>query len=388
MKVNLTTTNFYYGMQNKSANHKMQNPAQKPAQNEGLTASIYFGQKNKNGHALRNGVMSIALPIIVAGIAPTLTSCEEDPYVCTSGKSESYASATASASDTTYVNTHAKGCDCDSCNKGKDTVYVDRNNTVYVDTGSYHVTHDTITKWIHDWQKPIPLDTIAKDLEKFGADSLTLTGRKNVVHYEATREWEYGNKFVADMNQLESSKNILVYDREDKDWEGNHTGWGKDVYRVPQTNFTIQTYSGKKINNPKGIFVETYVNEADQKESIESPDRKLVSRQFLQTRGDSVYVYTYDPETKLYREDGRVSAGYLDKTLKGGNILLTDLIASDPSKQFSRDPEYLTEDHLTNVSVVTVNDEELKLLYIRAKDDEYAEKTYGIKEEKQPWDIW
>ncbi len=374
MQVNLRTTNYDYGMQNKVANHKQQSKQSNPALNEGLTASIYFGQKDKTGKALRNAAMAFVIPLTIATVPPALTSCEKELYTCTSG----YERTSNKSSYSYSVSSHAKGCNCDECRKGRDTLYVDRDHIIYVDTGSYHVTHDTIIKWKHDFQKPIPLDSIAKDLNTFGDDSLEIiSGRTNIVHYEATREWEYGENFVSDINLLESSKNILVYDREDKDWKGLHTGWGKDVYRIPETNFTIQTYGGRKINNPKGYFVETYVNEADKKESIASPDRKLVSRQFMQTVGDSVNVFTYDPKTRLYREDGRVSAGYLDKATKGGNILLTDLIASDPDKQFTRDPEYLTEDHLTNVKVVAVNDEELELLYVRAKDDEYAEQHYG-----------
>lgn len=365
-------TNFKYDMSNKLANHRQDaptpEPQPQPVKDEGLTASIYFGNK-KGNHSMRNATIALVTPVILGTtMLPALTSCDKD-----NSYSEAKAIATSSSktSDTAIfqINTHPKGCDCDCCKKGKDTVYI--YDTIVVDTGSYHVVHDTIEKWKHDWQKPIPLDTIAKDLGIFGADSLI--DRKNVVHYEATREWEYGDRFVADMNHLESSRKVLVYDREDKDWEGNHTGWGKDVYRVPENNFTIQTYSGKKINNPKGIFVENYVNEADKKESIFSPDRKLVSRRFIQTIGDSVNVFTYDPETKLYREDGRVSKGYLEKN----SILLTDLIASDADKKFVVDPEYSTEDHLTNVKVVTVNDEELRLLYVRAKDDEVAEEQYG-----------
>lgn len=369
-------TNFNYGASNKMMAHKSNEAVkQQPARSEGLTSSIYFGSKDNNGNGMRKATMAVLVPLtMLTAASPILTSCDKDEsYSESKSWSESNSSATANTSDTTYyISNHGKGCCCDSCCHGRDTVYIDRDHIIYVDTGSYHVTHDTIVKWKHDWQKPIPLDSIAKDLKIFGGDSLT--DRQNVVHYEATREWEYGQKFIADMNHLESSKNILVYDREDKDWKGNHTGWGKDVYRIPETDFTIKTYGGKTFKNPKGYFVETYVNEADKKESIFSPDRKLVSRQFLQTRGDSVDVYTYDPETKLYREDGRVSKGYLEKN----SILLTDLIASDPELKFARDPEYSTEDHLTNVKVVTVNDEELEMLYLRARDDEYAEQHYGV----------
>lgn len=393
-------TNFKYDMSNRMANHKQDAPAPQPVKDEGTTASIYFG--SKEGKTMRNATLAGLGSLM---LLTTLPSCEKDE---TWSKSESSSSAIAKTSDTTIVKvcTHAKGCCCHDCQKGRDTIYqvipgpteyvhdtIHHHDTinhydtihhydsipveipiyVYVDTGSYHVTHDTITKWKHDWQKPIPLDTLDKIIKDWDIDGVD-PSRRNIISYQGVREWEYGNRCATMMNQLESSRNILVYDREDFDWEGNHTGWGKDIYRVPEGNFTIQTYGGKTINNPKGLFVETYVNEADKKESFYSPDRKLVTRQFFQSRGDSVYVFTFDKETGLYREDGRVSKGYLDKN----TILLTDLIASDPDKKFARDPEYSTEDHIVNCKVITVNDEELEALYLRAKDDEIAEQKYGV----------
>jgi hypothetical protein len=89
----------------------------------------------------------------------------------------------------------------------------------------------------------------------------------------------------------------------------------------------------------------------------------------------------------LYREDGRVSKGYLENN----SVLLTDLIASDPDKKFGTDPAYSTEDHIVSCKVATVNDEELKLLYVRAKDDNVAEKLYGVANTRgaiaNPWGV-
>jgi|GEM_PF-1559675 len=396
-------------------------PEQKPVEDQGVTASIYFGQKKKSD-TMRNATMATLGSGLLLMAAPSLSSCQKDI-------AEAYAYASDSASATAIanaiINVHPRGCCCHGCRKGKDTVYVnvpgptqyiylpgdtvklpgdtiklpgdtvhhtdtvhhhDTTTTyvevpkeipvyIYVDTGSYHVTHDTITKWIDRWQKPIPLDTLAKWTDKFDIPGTDPT-RKNIVNYQAIREWEYGERFVANMNQLESSKNILVYDREDLDWQGNHKGWGKDVYRIPTSNFKIQTYSGKTLNNPKGIFFETYVNPWDQNSSIY--DNNLVQRYFFSTAGDKVKVYSYDAKTGLYREDGDFQKGYLDKSSVGSNILLTDLIASDPDIKWSNNPDYSTEDHLVGVKVVTVNDEELQLLYVRAKDDEFAEQNYGV----------
>ena len=412
MQVN-SVTSFNYG-QAKLAHKAVDapQPEQKPVEDQGVTASIYFGQKeNKNG--MRKAAMAGLGSLMLFTTIPTMTtSCDKDRiYVEERDTASASATANASASATAnaILNIHPRGCACDSCCHGRDTVYkyvtdtVDRYiylpgdtiklpgdtirlpgdtvripieipETVYVDTGSYHVTHDTIYKWKCDFKKPIPLDTLDKWVKKFDIDGPT-PGRRNIVNYQGIREWEYGQRFVADANLLESSKNIMVYDREDLDWLGNHKGWGKDVYRIPTSRFTIQTYSGKKLNSPKGTFFETYVNPNDEKATIY--DNNLVQRYFFQTDGDSVKVYSYDAKTGLYREDGRMSKGYLDKSSVGSNILLTDLIASDPTIKWSTNPEYSTEDHLVGCKVVTLNDEELRLLYVRQRDDEFAEQHYG-----------
>ena len=425
-------TNFKYGMSNKVANHKQDAPQPQPVKDEGLTASIYFGSKKNN--TMRNATAAGVGSLILLTTMPTsLTSCSKDDWYGTKATSYSASSSNSSSktSDTStfIINTHPRGCCCHDCKHGRDTVYVDvpgpteyikipvhdtttvHDTTyikvpgetihhydttyievpkeipvpVYVDTGSYHVVHDTITQWKDNWEKPIPLDTLAKITEKFDIDGID-PSRKNIVSYQGIREWEYGNRFVTMMNQLQSSKNILVYDREDLDWEGKHLGWGKDVFRIPRTNFKIETYNGKTINNPKGIFVETYKNPFNSEISDVS-DNELLTRQFFQTRGDSVFVYTYDKNTGLYREDGRVSKGYLENN----SVLLTDLIASDPDKKFGTDPAYSTEDHIVSCKVATVNDEELKLLYVRAKDDNVAEKLYGVANTRgaiaNPWGV-
>ena len=399
--------NFNYG-QSLMAHKAVENPQpeQKPVQDEGLTASLYFtGNKKGKGNVMRNATMAGVGSLLLLTTVPSLTSCDKDTYSVTAIANDSAsaianANADANANANATVNIHAKGCCCDTCRNGKDTVYihepgdtqyiyVPQKDTdtvyievpkeiptyIYVDTGSYHVTHVTITKWIDRWQKPIPLDTLDKWVKKFDIDGGT-PGRNNIVNYQAIREWEYGDRFVANANLLESSKNIMVYDREDLDWQGNHEGWGKDVYRIPTSNFKIQTYSGKTLNSPKGIFFETYVNSWDQNTSIY--DNNLVQRYFLQTNGDKVNVYSYDAKTGLYREDGEFSKGYLDKSSVGSNILLTDLIASDPDIKWTNNPDYSTEDHMVGVKVVTVNDEELQLMYVRAKDDEFAEQHYGV----------
>ena len=431
--------NFNYGQQLMA--HKaveQPQPEQKPVEDQGVTASIYFGQKKKDSvNSMRNKTMAGvgSLILLTAGV-PSLSSCDKDNYYISATANDSaLAIANAEANAKACLNVHVKGCCCHSCKAGKDTVYqylpgdtvikylpgdtvikylpgdtvretIREKDTVYlpgqvvhdtikvpvpypvevevpvyiekpiyVDTGSYHVDTVKIKEWVDRWIKPIPLDTLDKWTEKFDIPTSD-PSRHNIINYQAIREWEYGDRFVANMNMLESSKNILVYDREDLDWTGNHKGWGKDVYRIPTSNFTIQTYNGKTIRNPKGIFFETYISRSDQNTSIY--DNNLVQRYFFQTNGDKVKVYSEDPTTGLYREDGEFTKGYLDKAEVGGNILLSNLIASDPEIRWTNNPDYATEDHMVGVKVVTVNDEELKLMYVRAKDDEFAEQTYGV----------
>ena len=372
-----SVTNFNYG-QSRLAHKAVENPQpeQKPVEDQGLTASIYFGKKEgKKNNVMRNATMAGLGSLVLLTTVPSLSSCQKGSddayaYAYTSGID----STKAETNDTTYyISTHGKGCNCGDCCGHKDTIYkyITDHDTIVVDTGSYHVTHDTIYKWICNWVKPIPLDTLDKWNKKFDIDDDD-PSRRNIIYYQGTRDWEYGDNFKANANLLESSKNIMVYDREDFDWNGKHTGWGKDVYRIPTSNFTIQTYGGKKLKSPKGLFIETYQNPFNEKSTIY--DNNLVQRYFVQTRGDSVDVYSWDPETGLYREDGRFSKGYLQKN----SILLTDLIASDPKIKWGRDPQYSTEDHITNAKVVKLNDEELKLLYIRQRDDEFAEQHYGV----------
>ena len=448
--------NFSYG-QSLMAHKAVENPQpeQKPVEDQGLTASIYFGQKQK-GNKMRNATMATLGSLALLTAAPSLSSCDknhEDIYVTARAEGEATAIANAEANAKACLNVHAKGCCCDGCRKGKDTVYqyipgdtiympgdtvikylpgdtvikylpgdtvketivipgeketiyvkgdvvhdtikervevpvpyevvkevpvevpVYIEVPVYVDTGSYHVDTVKIKEWVDRWQKPIPLDTLDKWVNKFDIPTSD-PSRKNIVNYQGIREWEYGDRFTANANLLESSKNIMVYDREDLDWTGNHKGWGKDVYRIPTSNFTIQTYSGNTLRNPKGVFYETYVSRSDQNTSIY--DNNLVQRYFLQTNGDKVKVYSEDPATGLYREDGEFSKGYLDKSEVGGNILLSNLIASDPEIRWTNNPDYATEDHMVGVKVVTVNDEELQMMYVRAKDDEFAEQNYGV----------
>ena len=131
----------------------------------------------------------------------------------------------------------------------------------YIDTLGCNHPADTIIKWWYAWERPMPLDSLNNNFDNWDIpgvdpawrDSLA---RRNIIHYEGTREWEYGTREIGDINVLESSKKILVYDTEIKDYKGNHESYGKRVLRIPSANFTITTKDGVTLNSPKGLFVE------------------------------------------------------------------------------------------------------------------------------------
>ena len=310
---------------------------QEPAQ--GDKASIYFtGNDNDAGSSMRKAATYMAAAIL----ALTASCSDGDDDVI--AHAQAVAEATISGipkTDTTATDT----------TWGKrDTVY----------------KHDTVTieKWKYYFNRPIPLDTLMKDLDKFDVDSTSYpndsTDNRNIVHYEAVREWEYNNKEVGDIYLPESSGKILVYNTDIKDYLDNHLYYGKRILRIPTTPFTIETYDGRTLHSPKGYFVEVYRNPTSNKKASVY-DCSLQSREFCQTIGDSVRVFKY--QDGKYIEDGRAAKGYL-----GANtILLRDLIG-----------EYETDDHLTNVKVSSVDDETLIKIYLKQMDeaDDKTVRTY------------
>ena len=154
------------------------------------------------------------------------------------------------------------------------------------------------------------------------------------------------------MNILESSRNILVYDTEIKDYKGNHESYGKRIFRVPSGSFTITMKDGKTIHNPKGLFVEEYENETDEK-NASIFDCKLKSRAFIQTNGDTLNVARRSG-TSEYVERGSASKGYLG----ANSVLLRNLIG-----------QYSTDDHYVDFKVDAINDKDLRLKYVEAMDN-------------------
>ena len=54
-------------------------PEQKPVEDQGVTASIYFGQKKKdNGNAMRKATMAGVGSLLLLTTTPTITSCQKD----------------------------------------------------------------------------------------------------------------------------------------------------------------------------------------------------------------------------------------------------------------------------------------------------------------------
>ena len=320
-------------------------PAQEPAQEKGQEVkSIYFGNGEENGY-FRQNAMKILVPLSLLTAAGTMTTgCSKDDDV--------YAYATATAKDSLSGYLHTS----DSVPHMRDTIYKDKY--IYVDTGSYHHTVDTIYKWKDDYKKPLPLDTLTKHLVIFGIDSVDSVDKKNVVHFEYDRPWEYNSHAICHMNQLESQiygNRVLVHDMEVVDYKGNHKYYGKQVRRNVDSPIMIERYNGNTSRTKDGIFLEIRKNVGDKK-NANILDTELETRYFLQTAGDSVLVFKDEGNGKFV-EDGRFGKGYLGKN----TILMKDLIG-----------RYPTEDHLTNFKVSAIDDELLKYLYIRARDDEEA----------------
>ena len=226
----------------------------------------------------------------------------------------------------------------------------------YIDTLGCNHPADTIIKWWYAWERPMPLDSLNNNFDNWDIpgvdpawrDSLA---RRNIIHYEGTREWEYGTREIGGINVLESSKKILVYDTEIKDYKGNHESYGKRVLRIPSANFTITTKDGVTLNSPKGLFVEEYENEFDEKGGS-ILDCKLKSRAFVTTNGDTLKV-AKRRGTSDFLETGTVSKGYLG----ANSVLLRNLIG-----------KYSTDDHYVDFSVEAVEDKRLRAMYVQAMD--------------------
>ena len=344
MQVNFMTNSFVKpATTNRVAPEPAPAPEQQTPANE-PTKSIYFtADENKK---VRNNVMAVLLPLSILTAAPMFVGCDKDSeawaYAYTDGHAEAYANDS-----------------CSGCHK-RDTIFIDRTkyDTVYVDTGKYVHDIDTIIQWRDNYQRPIPLDSLMKNINNWdvdGSDSADINDgntRRNIIHYVGTREWEYNNQEIGDMDVLNSSKNVLIYNTEIRDYKGNHESYGKTVLRFPPKGVKLETASGKVITDPKGLYLEMYSNNSNDK-NADILDCQLEKRFFVQTQGDSVRVYSMN-EDGVFVEDGVAAKGYISKN----SVLLKDLIG-----------RYATDDHFVDAHVTAVDDETLKALYVRKRDE-------------------
>ena len=325
-------------------NNSSVSASQQSLSSTGMNNSAVSFTGDENGGSLRKAAQYL---MAASAIIATMAACSKDD--------DANAFAEAVIDPSVYVRDTITGDTARNKNP-RDTVYITiPGDTVVIDTGSY--VHDTITieKWKDRFVRPIPLDSIMNDLNKFDVDSTSYPNdsadNRNIIHYEATREWEENSKEIGNIYMPESSKKNLVYNTEIRDYLDRHLSYGKTIYRIPSSKFTVVTESGKTLNSPKGYFVDKYNNPTDNKDASVY-DCELVARYFVQTIDDTVKVYTY--QNGKFVEDGTASKGYL-----GANtILLSNLIG-----------EYETDDHLTNVKITAVDDEKLKLLYLRQMDE-------------------
>ncbi len=248
---------------------------------------------------------------------------------------------------------------------------ITENDTVVIDTGSYHTDTVTIKEWIHDWERPTPNDSIVKNLQNWGVDSTENADindgstKRNIIHWEGTREWEYNYKEIGDVNLAQSSKNKDVYDMDIRDVKGKHKRYEKAVVRTSNTSgIKLVDEDGDTIRNPKGFFVEFYDNKTGHKNAqLEDCERNNDRRYFCRTVGDSIEVFKRN-EDGIYEAKGNVQEGYLDKAKKGDSVLLRNLIGMYP-----------TDDHFVDTKLILVDDNKLLNLYLRQRDDEEYEKS-------------
>lgn len=305
---------------NSIGNYNISTPNKVNLENKTANMSdVAFVGEKKDNKALRAARdLAIASMFLLPVATTTLTSCEDDGFA--------------------YARAEAWG------------------GEGYVDTLGCNHPADTIIQWWYAWERPMPLDSLNNNFDNWDIPGVDPRWRdslanRNIIHYEGTREWEYGTKEIGDINVLESSRKILVYDTEIQDYKGNHESYGKRVLRIPSGNFTITTKDGVTLNSPKGLFVEEYENEFGQQNGS-ILDCRLKTRAFVTTNGDTLNV-AKRKGTSEFVETGKVAKGYLG----ANSILLRNLIG-----------QYSTDDHYVDFKVEAVEDKRLRAMYVQAMD--------------------
>lgn len=313
-----------------TSNNRISNTNSVPKQNPQQVAFSGDDRKSPNdgSKAMRNLIYGLMMLGATAGGSQALTSCDD-------GYAEAYARAEVTVTGNVSLDSLLNHCHCHP---------------------------DTIIKWYYAYQRPIPLDSLYKNLQNWDIDGTDgdmndPKTNRNIVHYEGTREWEYGTKESGDMNILESSKNVLIYDTEIKDCDGNHQSYGKRIFRIPTGTFYVTKKDGEVLKNPKGFFVEEYENPFDEKGGSVL-DCNLKSRAFVVTNGDTLNVSPLN-DGNNFVETGKVAKGYLGPN----SIVLQNLIG-----------KYETEDHYVDFKVDAINDEELRCRYVKEMDDQFSGK--------------
>ncbi len=372
MQVN-SINNFKVQVYSRASVTNKLNDCQKPVPAK-LDASVYFtGGEGENANSGK-GMRKILYPVIAIPLLSTsLNSCD-DIFGDVHAHAEAIARDTIVIKDT--INNHKN----DSINQNdttinrpeipvrteRDTIYIDPyadgDEPVVVDEGDY-INNDSIDKWSNDWERPELLDSLMRDMYIFGQDSTTddihnPKAKRNIIHIEADREWEYNNRDIDDINMLESHKGVdLTFDTQFKDYKGRNTGYGKMRLAYPKDVFTVKTADGERVwTSPSGYYLEFYKNPTSNKHTS-IKNCKLDRRFFCQTVGDSLKVFEAD-ENGDYIEAGKAAKGYIARN----SILLR-------GKLIGRNK---TDDHFVNVHMSVVDDDKLKALYLRQKDDAAA----------------
>lgn len=293
---------------------------------------VAFGNSEEDGTKGSNAMRNLIYGLMMLGAAagtPVLTSCDD-------GHAEAWAKVEINM---TPLDSLKQDCNC---------------------------SPDTIEKWYYGFRRPFPLDTLFNNMKNWGIDGAQdlrcdPKANRNIIHYEGTREWEYGSKEIGDINLTESADpRVLIYDTEIQDYKGNHESYGKRILRIPTGVFYVQRKNGEELLSPKGCFVEEYENPFDRKGGSVL-DCNLKSRAFVQTNGDTLNVARIG-DSNVFVETGKVAKGYLG----ANSILLQNLIGI-----------YDTDDHYVDFKVDAVNDEELRKKYVKDMDFQKTEGGNG-----------
>ncbi|MBP3820523.1 hypothetical protein J6G99_02635 [bacterium] len=345
MQINSITSYSVKPSANLMANRIEQEPQapQTPNEEQKQTASLYFtgdGKKNA-GSAMRY----IMIPIAVMGLAGGITSCDKDDS-STYSNVELYGEITGSLRDSVSQK--------DTINYYHDITYITKYDTITI-PDTIKLPPDTIYKVKDDYVRPEPLDSFMNNMKHWDIDKSVdpkdPSSKRNITHFEATRQWEYNSRIIGDADAYNSRRTRLVYDTELLDYTDKHVSYGKMVLRQPPENINVRNADGSRVRNPKGLYLEIYSNPTN-KPLADLIDCDLKRRYFVQTVGDKLKVYTPD-ENGIFIEDGNAEEGYIgDDT-----ILLRNLIG-----------RYDNNSHLSDVVINAVSDESWKNLYVIQKD--------------------